>query len=103
MNTNLFNIKLPNGQTLQQVANTMKQTVQKTVQETVQTCKTCGSRWTTPINLGVIFYYFSYYKAFIAFLYYFYCVYLDVMCHYAKDIVFRIFDTYGFPPNCNVG
>ena len=25
------------------------------------------------------------------------------MCHYAKDIVFRIFDTYGFPPNCNVG
>ena len=44
MNTNLFNIKRPNGQTLQQVANTMKQTVQKKVQKTVQTCKTCGSR-----------------------------------------------------------
>ena len=44
MNTNLFNIKLPNGQSLRQIANTMKQTVQKTVQKTVQTCKTCGSR-----------------------------------------------------------
>ena len=44
MNTNLFNIKLPNGQTLQQVAKTMQQNVQKTVQRTVQTCKTCGNR-----------------------------------------------------------
>ena len=44
MNTNLFNIKLPNGQTLQQVAKTMQQNIQKTVQTTVQTCKTCGSR-----------------------------------------------------------
>ena len=40
MNTNLFNIKLPNGQTLQQVAKTMQQNIQKTVQN----CKTCGSR-----------------------------------------------------------
>ena len=44
MNTNLFNIKLPNGQTLQQVAKTMQQNIQKTVQKTVQTCKSCGSR-----------------------------------------------------------
>ena len=43
MNTNLFNIKLPNGQTLQQVAKTMQQNIQKTVQKTVQTCKTCGN------------------------------------------------------------
>ena len=44
MNTNLFNIKLPNGQTLQQVAKTMQQNIQKTVQKTVKTCKTCGNR-----------------------------------------------------------
>ena len=44
MNTNLYNIKLPNGQTLQQEANTMKQTVQKTVKKTVKNCKTYGSR-----------------------------------------------------------
>ena len=44
MNTNLFNIKLPNGQTLQQVAKTMQQNIQKTVQKTVKTCNTCGSK-----------------------------------------------------------
>ena len=43
MNTNLFNIKLPNGQTLQQVAKTMQQNIQKTVQKTVKTCNTCGN------------------------------------------------------------
>lgn len=41
---NIFNIKLPNGKTLQQISDEMKEKAQVVVKKTVSSCKSCGSK-----------------------------------------------------------